>query len=76
MINVAMEICATVLDVVFLVWFISRYHQVSFYKKPITLLIPLGCLTFQLIADQCIPTHGVLYIVVFISFVTSSLSLL
>jgi len=71
MMNQYMEIFATVLDSVFLIWFMSKFHEVVFYKKPLVLFFPLGLLLFELIGDKILPAYGSVYLGVAISIVAS-----
>ena len=46
------EICATVVDGVFLAWFVSRMHGVSLFKKPLALIWVGLFLCYQIFVDQ------------------------
>ena len=52
MVNFIVEISATLLDVVFMVWFVSKFHGVNILKKPISLIWPLTFFTMQIIFDH------------------------
>ena len=52
MINMVIEICATIVDVVFLAWFVSRMHGVSLFKKPLALIWVGLFLCYQIFVDQ------------------------
>ena len=59
--NLAVEIIATVVDVLFLLWFIPRFNDVSVKKRPFTLFWVLGLLVFQLTADRILQGFDLLY---------------
>lgn len=59
----ACEIIATLLDVVFMVWFIPQYFGRRFWEKPWTLTIAGIMLAFQLIADRFMVGYDALYII-------------
>ena len=56
MINMMIEIAATVIDVVFMIWFISRFHNISVFRKPLSLIWGALFLVYQLLIDQLL--HG------------------
>lgn len=66
MISMIIEIAATVIDIVFMIWFISRFHGFSVKKKPIVLIWAIGYLGYQLFIDwfnhsfDLLPILGVL----------------
>ena len=59
--NVAVEILATIVDVLFLLWFISRFNGVSVKQRPLTCLWVLALLAYQLIADRFLQGFELLY---------------
>ena len=59
--NLAFEIIATVVDVLFLLWFIPRFNDVSVKKRPYILFWVLGLLVFQLTADRILQGFDLLY---------------
>lgn len=52
MINIAIEILATIIDAVFLAWFVSGLHSTSVWKKPKALIWVGLFLGYQIVADQ------------------------
>ena len=52
MINTMVEIAATIVDVLFLIWFVPRFVGVPLKKKPKVLIWALLQLAYQLIADR------------------------
>ena len=52
MMQVIVEILATIIDVIFLVWFVSKMLQISLKEKPLSLIWAMLLLVYQLIADQ------------------------
>lgn len=50
--QVVVEILATIIDVIFLVWFVSKMLQISVKEKPLSLIWAMLLLIYQLIADH------------------------
>lgn len=50
--STVIEILATVTDVLFLVWFVSKFNGASLKERPMSLVWAGGLLTFQLVADH------------------------
>ena len=76
MINSMIEIIATIIDVILLVYFVPKFNHNTFYNKKWTLVFPVVQLAFQLIADHFLQGFDVLYILfVFIISATYSLIL-
>ena len=61
MFNTIVEIMATVIDIIFLVWFVPRLQQVSMRQRPISWLLAGVLLTFQLIGDQYLQGFNMVY---------------
>ena len=61
MINTVAEILGTIIDVVFLVWFVPRFNEVSLKNRPRALIWAAMLLLFQLIADQFMQGFDLLY---------------
>ena len=59
--NLAVEIIATVVDVLFLLWFITRFNDISLKKRPINILWAVLLLVYQLIADNFLQGFDLLY---------------
>ena len=59
--NFAFEIIATLVDVLFFLWFIPRFNHCSVKQKPITCLWVVGLLVFQLVADYFLQGFQLLY---------------
>lgn len=68
MINVISELIATVLDVVFLIWFLPSFHKTNFKKNKMALIIPALLLCFQLVADNFLEGFDILYLFVYFLF--------
>lgn len=66
MLNTIAEIFATVLDVVFMVWFIPKFNRTNFWEKKWTIVFPVFQLIFQLIADYFITGFDTVCTFVFI----------
>ena len=58
------EITATVIDIVFLVWFSARLNRFDIRKKKRTLAVPALLLVFQLIMDNLLPGYDIVYMAV------------
>ena len=52
MVNLIVEILATLLDVVFMVWFVSKFHGTSILKKPISFVWPIVFFIMQITFDH------------------------
>ena len=52
MIGTIIEIFATLVDVLFLIWFIPKFNEASIKNKPLSLLWAGLLLAFQLVADR------------------------
>lgn len=63
MINVAIEIIATVVDVIFLVWFVSKFQQTLIREKPKSLIWALLLLAYQLTADHFLQGFNSFYMI-------------
>ena len=61
MINMIAEIAATVIDVLFCLWFIPRFNKKPIKNKPWTLAFPAALLTYQIIADQFLSDYVYIY---------------
>lgn len=59
--NLAVEIIGTVVDVLFLLWFIPRFNHCSIKQKPIACLWVAVLLVFQLVADYFLQGFELLY---------------
>ncbi len=73
MIYSVVEIFASILDIVFLIWYVPRFLHTKFYKKEnlLSLIIPLISLVFQFVADRLLSGFDVLAILI-----TAALSVL
>lgn len=61
MFNSLIEIFATILDIVYMVWFITKLNHITINDKKWTLIFPFGALIFQLIGDRFLPTFDIFY---------------
>ncbi len=59
--NMIAEITATVVDVLFLLWFITRFNDIPLKKRPITALWATLLLVYQLTADHFLYGFDLLY---------------
>lgn len=59
--NLTVEIIATVVDVLFLLWFIPRFNDISLKARPITALWVVIMLVYQLTADRFFQGFEILY---------------
>ena len=59
--NMLIEILATITDIIVLLWFIPRFVGVFLRHKPISMMWPMACLLFQIVADQFVPVFDLLY---------------
>lgn len=59
--NIAFEIIATIVDVLFLLWFVPRFNDVSVKQRPKACLWVLALLAYQLIADRFLQGFELLY---------------
>lgn len=59
--NIFIEIIATIIDVLFLIWFVPKFNGVSLKNKPKSLCWAAILLIFQLIADRFFHDAAVLY---------------
>ncbi len=73
MIYSVVEIIATVLDIVFLIWYVPRFLHTRFYVREnrLALVFPIANLLFQLFADKILAGFDVLAILI-----TATLSIL
>ncbi len=58
------EILATVVDILFLIWFVPKFNGTSLKNRPIALIFPAFLLAFQLLADRLIGGTDLLYAIV------------
>lgn len=63
MIHTIIEIIATIIDVIFLAWFVSCYHSVSVWKKPKALIWVTLLLTYQLFIDTVLPAFDMVALI-------------
>ena len=63
MIHTIIEIVATVVDVVFLAWFVSCFHAVSVWKKPTALVWIVLFLVYQLFVDAVLPAFDLIALI-------------
>lgn len=63
MIHIIIEIIATIIDVIFLAWFVSCYHSVSVWKKPKALIWVTLLLTYQLFIDTVLPAFDMVALI-------------
>ena len=61
MIGTVIEIFATIVDVLFLIWFIPKFNEASIKNKPISLVWAGLLLAFQLVADRFLKAFDLLY---------------
>ncbi len=61
MIGTVIEIFATLVDVLFLIWFIPKFNEASIKNKPISLVWAGLLLAFQLVADRFLKAFDLLY---------------
>lgn len=66
MLNTLFEIFATVLDDVYMAWFIPKFNRTNFWEKKWTIVFPIFHLVFQLIADRFITGYDTVCTFVFI----------
>ena len=59
--NLAVEIIATMVDVLLLLWFIPRFNDIPLKKRPITMLWAVLLLVYQLTADYFLSGFDLLY---------------
>ena len=67
--STAIEILATVTDVLFLVWFVPRFSGRSLKERPIALVWAGLLLIFQLVADRILPGASLLYAIIDLAIV-------
>lgn len=70
MINIIVECIATILDVLFLIWFVPKFNHTSIAKKYWVLIIPTMLIIFQLFGDIFLPGYDLLYSLIFFLFAT------
>ena len=76
MINTAIEIFGTVVDVLLLIWFVPKFNEASLIKHPYSLVWALLLLVFQLTADSFLQGFDLLYALIdFLIVVCFALSL-
>lgn len=63
MIHTVIEIIATIIDVAFLIWFVSRYHSVSAWKKPKALVWAALLLIYQFFIDTVLPAFDMVALI-------------
>ena len=66
--NTFVEIAATVIDVIFLVWFVPRFIRSSWKNNKLSIIFPIGCLAFQIIADHFFHIFDLIYMGVCLLF--------
>lgn len=59
--DIIAEIIATVVDVLFLLWFVPSFLRASWRHNKVSIIWPLLCLTFQIVADQFFQIFDLLY---------------
>ena len=66
MIYAIIEFFATCTDVLFMVWFITRFLNVSFISgnRPWNYILPISLLAFQLVADKFLPAFDIFSLLV------------
>lgn len=62
------EISATVIDILFLIWFVPKFNGVSLNKKPYALIIAALLLMFQLYSDKYLDNADLLSVVMQVTF--------
>ena len=63
MMPLIVEILATVIDVIFLAWFVPRFVGMPLRKRPIALIWIFAELTYQLVADHFFKGFDLIYII-------------
>lgn len=63
MIHTIIEIIATIIDVVFLAWFVPCYHSVSVWKKTKALIWVALLLIYQLFIDSVLPAFDMVALI-------------
>ncbi len=63
MIHTIIEIIATVIDIVFLVWFVSCYHSVYVWRKPKAFIWVVLLLIYQLFIDTVLPAFDMVALI-------------
>lgn len=71
MINALIEIPATIIDVIFLLWFVPRFVGVPWRRKPVSIIWVVLELVYQLIADHYFQGFDLIYIIGVIIISTS-----
>ncbi|MBQ7674143.1 MAG: GHKL domain-containing protein [Alphaproteobacteria bacterium] len=73
MIYQIIEVLTTLIDAVFLVWYVPNFLHTKFYKKEnrVALIIPVVLLLFQIIADRILSGFDILAVII-----TSGLSIM
>ena len=71
MINVLIEIPATIIDVIFLLWFVPSFVGVPLRRKPVSIIWVVLELVYQLIADHYFQGFDLIYIIGVIIISTS-----
>lgn len=73
MLNTIIEILATVIDTVFLIWFIPRFNHTTFLENKWTLSLPIASCVFQLIVDRLQGNFDLIFVIIqFIIFLAYS----
>ena len=67
--STAIEILATVTDVLFLIWFVPKFSGRSLKERPIALVWAGLLLIFQLVADRILPGASLLYAIIDLAIV-------
>lgn len=74
MLNTIFEILATVLDIVFLIWFVPKFNRTNVSEKKWTLIFPLASLLLQFAVDYIRGNFELIFIIIqFILFLLFSL---
>lgn len=66
--QVIVEVLATLMDVVFMVWFVSKMLQISVKEHPLSLVWAILLLVYQLIADNILSGFELIYEIGVITF--------
>lgn len=58
------EVLATVVDVLFLIWFVPKFNGVSIKERPASLIWAALLLVFQIVADRLLAAFDLLYVAI------------
>ena len=61
MIGTVIEIFATVVDILFLLWFVPKFNGVTIKERPFSLIWVSLLLLFQLVADRILEAFDLVY---------------